>query len=269
VHGAARARDPAAQPARLFAVECLAVLSSFDARTRAELLRQGAGAALVGALRAEARGPAEPAAVGPAAVALLNLAVTDDDARLALVREGAGAALGAAAQLPAAHGTDAQLQAVRALVALSACTRSVDAVDALVNGEARCVPLLLALARAPQLRGGPQQLAALEALVNLSAGGGRTERAFVAEGAVEQLVALAEEWAGREQGAWAVKILANLSQAPEVRPELKAKGALQALAKAARNERAPTAGRPPSGPLKGGDDVAALAAAALSNLAVG
>ena len=49
--------------------------------------------------------------MGPAAIALLNLAVTDDDARLALVREGAGAALGAAAQLPAAHGTDVQLQA--------------------------------------------------------------------------------------------------------------------------------------------------------------
>ena len=50
------------------------------------------------------------------------------------------------------------------------------------------MPLLLALVRAPQLRGGPQQLAALEALVNLSAGGGRTERAFVAAGAVEALV---------------------------------------------------------------------------------
>jgi hypothetical protein len=49
--------------------------------------------------------------VGPAAIALLNLAVTDDDARLALVREGAGAALGAAAQLPAAHGTEVQVQA--------------------------------------------------------------------------------------------------------------------------------------------------------------
>ena len=57
MHGAARARDPAAQPARLFAVECLAVLSSFDARTRAELIRQDAGAALVEALRAEVRPP--------------------------------------------------------------------------------------------------------------------------------------------------------------------------------------------------------------------
>ncbi|KAJ1478459.1 hypothetical protein T484DRAFT_1904481 [Baffinella frigidus] len=237
-------------------------------------------------------------------------------------------------------GSDGQLQALKAPLSITACNASLDVVDHLallsitaynasldvvdhlVNGTPPAVPLLISLASLPALRGSPIQVTALEILVNLSAGGGRTERAlltggavtaleilvnlsagggrterafvdagavevlikraFVDAGAVEVLIKVSEEhseeeqglWAVKtllnlsqhseeEHGLWAVKTLLNLSQVPEVRGDLKAKGALQVLARVADRE-----GRA-GGVSKGGDDLLAMATAALSNLAVG
>jgi len=93
------------------------------------------------------------------------------------------------------------------------------------------VEAMMAIVDKPELKGSEQQIVALEAMVNISAGGGKTENQFCELGAVETLVQVVNtpEFKSQAQQLWAVRALLNLSVHEGAKEKLKAKGVIDLL----------------------------------------
>eukprot|EP00286_Rhodomonas_abbreviata_P025010 CAMPEP_0181309988 /NCGR_PEP_ID=MMETSP1101-20121128/12326_1 /TAXON_ID=46948 /ORGANISM="Rhodomonas abbreviata, Strain Caron Lab Isolate" /LENGTH=615 /DNA_ID=CAMNT_0023416547 /DNA_START=23 /DNA_END=1870 /DNA_ORIENTATION=+ len=222
-------------PVQLCACESICGLTLHSPEIRSALLEGGcAEAAIQVAGAAQVMGTVIQR---PAIITMVNLAI-EKEGKLRLKEKGAIPIVVGVVQAAPVKLTDIQLFALKVLASMSSCQDGEGAEMLVQMVEDKAPEALLAVASGEEYRNSDLAVAALEGVVNLCAGAGKTEMTMLDKGAGEVLIQICNtpEFEGSLLQLLALRSLTNLSMNPETKTLLSDKGITEILQKMTDNK---------------------------------
>lgn len=168
----------------------------------------------------------------PCIVSMVNLSL-ESDGKYTMQEKGAVPLLVKICKAEPCQRTDILLFALKALASMAACQDGAKASMVQHMLDEGVAEQVISVTTNEVYQGSHFQMEALQVIVNLCAGAGKTENAMIEKGTVEALVGVcnSELLQGSAHQMLAVRALTNLSQDPDTRTTIKSKGVPDALVK--------------------------------------